>query len=287
MNTYRPGTFDSRIVKYEKVHQITDEQINALVKAVDLKQNQKVLDGCSGYGSVTKWLLENNPRDITSTCTFFLRDDSSVQIERAKENLKEYNRIEYSVGKIEFPSYEEDYFNTVVIKMGLHENPKDIQSKMVQEIFRILKPGGTFVVWEVYLNEKTQPIFSSFIKKKDELAGFDHLAEQRYLPRRDEVKSYIIDAGFVDFKENYIFNPILSTKVRLSEFISRELKESGKTEPDEAMMKIAEERLHSLNNFFRNTLTAEQKKVIEFEDKGDNILIYNIDKAIVTAIKPN
>lgn len=287
MNNYRPGTFDSRIVEYEKIHQITDEQIGALIKAVELKSNQKVLDGCSGYGSVTKWLFEHGAQSVVDTCDFFLRDDSAVQIERAKENLKKYPKVKYSVGKIEFPSYEANFFDTVIIKMGLHENPKEIQIKMVQEVFRILKPGGKFVIWELYLNNETQPIFQSFIHKKDELAGFDSLAKRRYLPRRDEIESYIVDVGFQNFKENYIFNPILSTKVRLGELISRELKESNKTEPDETLKKVAEEKLHALNNFFRNELSDDQKKVIKFEDEGDNIVIHNIDKAIVTAIKPD
>lgn len=286
MQNYRPGTFDSRIIEYEKVHQISDEQINALIKAVSLKPNQKVLDGCSGYGSVTKWLLERAPQEITETCSFYLRDDSTVQIERAESNLKKWNNIEYTTGKIESPAYPDDFFDIVVIKMGLHENPKKVQADMVRDVFRILRPGGTFVVWELYLNEKTQPIFQSFMHKKDSLAGFDTLARIRYFPRSDEIKEHIISSGFENFKENYIFNPVLSTKVRLRELISRELKESNKTEPDETLNKLANKRLHELNEFFRNELTDDQKKVIKFEDTGDSITIYNIDKAIVTANKP-
>ncbi len=284
--TYRPGTFDSRIVDYQKLHQITPEQIDALIKAIDLKPNQKVLDACSGYGSVTTWMFEHSPQAVTDTCTFFLRDESEVQIKRAQENLKNHLNIEYSIGKIEFPFYDENFFDTVIIKMGLHENPLDVQAKMVEEVFRIVKPGGTLVIWELYLNEKTQPIFQAFMQKKDELAGFDTLAKKRYFTRNDEVETLVTKAGFKDFKENYIFNPVLSTKLRLHEMISRELKESNKIEPDEVLLKKAEAKLNDLNNFFRNELSDKQKSVIKFEDKGDTIIIYNIDKAIVTAVKP-
>jgi ubiquinone/menaquinone biosynthesis C-methylase UbiE len=282
---YRPGTFDSRIVQYEKIHQITDEQINALIKAVDLGSNQKVLDGCAGYGSITKWLLEMYPKEITETCTFFVQDDSSVQIERAKNNLKDYDGIKFSIENITHLPYENDIFDRVIIKMGLHENPKSIQAEIVKEVLRVLKPGGKFVIWELFLNEKTQPIFQGFMHKKDELAGFNALVKNRYFPRGDEIENYLRINGFKDFKKEFTFNPVLSTKVRFDELISKELKESGKTEPDEALRTIAQTRLNELNNFFRE-LPDEQKEIINFEDKGDAIIIYNIDKAIVSAVKP-
>ncbi|MDB5259346.1 MAG: hypothetical protein JWO73_554 [Candidatus Taylorbacteria bacterium] len=285
MKEYRPGTFDSRIIAYEKVHQITDDQINALVGAVGLKPNQKVLDGCAGYGSVTKWLLEKNAKEITSTCSFFVQDDSLVQIERAKENLKEHKDIEYSVEDIKSLPYKDSFFDIVVVKMGLHENQKEVQLKIAQEIFRVLKPGGRFIVWELFLNEKTQPIFQAFMHKKDELAGFDTLVTKRYFPRGDEIEGCLSGAGFINFKKELVFNPFLSTKARFDELISRELKESGKVEADEHLKKLASERLDTLNNFFRG-LPDEQKQVIDFEDRGDTIIYYNIDKAIVSVEKP-
>ena len=241
MQKYRPGTFDSRVIEYEKVHHITEEQIEALRQAVDLKQNQKVLDGCSGYGSVTNWLVNGVNKGIVATCQFFLLDDSEVQINRAKESLKLNKGIQYAVGDITHLPYEDNFFDTVVIKMGLHENPKSIQEKIAHEVLRVLKPGGKFVVWELYLNELTQPIFQAFLHKKDELAGFSALAERRYFPRGDEIRGIITDAGFTNFNEHYVFSPVLSTKVRLGELISRELKEQDLTEPNESLQKIAQE----------------------------------------------
>jgi hypothetical protein len=49
---------------------------------------------------------------------------------------------------------------------------------------------------------------------------------------------------------------------------------------------LGEQRLKELNDFFRNELSDEQKKIINFKDEGDNIIIYNIDKAIISANKP-
>ncbi len=283
MNSYRPGTFDSRIVQYEKVHQITDEQITALIEAVDLKPGQKILDGCAGYGSVTKWILKAATAD---SCEFYVQDDSLVQIDRAKSNLKEYSGVYYSVGDIKALPFETAFFDTVVIKMGLHENPKDVQYSIVKEAYRILKPGGRLVVWELYLTPETQSIFQAFMRKKDQLSGFDALVHKRYFPQGVEVKDYFLQAGFIGFKEEFLFNPVLNTRVRLNELVSREMKEKGLSEPDKALSTIAVKRLDELNNFFRNNLTIEEKQRINFKDEGDNIAIYNINKAIVSASKP-
>ena len=85
-------------------------RITALLEAVDLQEGQKVLDGCCGYGSVTKWLLSDINKHIVSTCNFFLFDDSAVQIERAKDNLKEHTGLIYGVGDIKSLPYEDNFF---------------------------------------------------------------------------------------------------------------------------------------------------------------------------------
>lgn len=110
--------------------------------------------------------------------------------------------------------------------------------------------------------------------------------QRRYFPRGEEIVSFISEAGFENFVEHYIFKPTLSTKIRLNELISRELKERDLVSPDENLQKIAEKRLNELNNFLRIELTEEQKKVIGFKDEGGNILISNINKAIISATKP-
>lgn len=286
MKDYRPGTFDSRVVNYEQLHQIDNEQITHLLEAIDLQPNQKVLDGCCGYGSVTKWLVNDVNKYIVSTCSFFLLDESPVQIERAKENLRGNTNLTFLVGDVTSLPYEDNFFDTVIIKMGLHENPKEVQEKIIREVHRVLKPEGKFVVWELYLNELTQPIFQSFIHKKDELAGFDTLAQKRYFPRGDELRDLITNAEFENFIEHYVFGYELHTKVRFNELISRELKERGLPEPDKELHDLANVRLNALNDFFRNELTEEEKRVIGVTDEGNDIIIHNVKKAIISAVKP-
>lgn len=178
--------------------------------------------------------------------------------------------------------YEDAFFDKVVIKMGLHENPYIDQQVIVNEFFRVLKPGGKLIIWELYLNEKTQPIFQKVIRKKDQLAGFTSLVKKRYFQRKDEMKHFLDMAGFIDFREVFVFNPALHTKVRLNELVSLETKE-GVT--DVNLLELAQSRLNELNETLRS-LTDEEKEVIGMKDLGEDILIHNIEKGIVTAMKP-
>jgi len=275
---YKAGTFDSRIISYENIHSITEEQKDALLHAVNLQEGEKVLDACCGYGSVTNWLI-----GVESNANFYLSDASYVQLQRAEENLPE--SCTFSLADTKELPYEENFFDKVVLKMGLHENSFSKQKDIVDELFRVLKPGGILIVWELYLNEENQVIFQDFIRKKDELSGFTKLVERRYFQRKDEIKKFLDEAGFINFKEELVFNPELHTKVRFKELVSREMKESGDQEMTDDIKTLAQSRLNELNDFLR-ALSDEQKEIIEMEDLGDDIVVRNIEKGIVVAQKP-
>jgi ubiquinone/menaquinone biosynthesis C-methylase UbiE len=277
-NNYQAGTFDSRIISYENVHTITEEQKKEFLNAIDLKENEVVLDVCCGYGSATSWLTAEQ-----TNANFYLSDASPVQLERAKQNLPEF--CIFNLADANNLPYEDNFFDKVVLKMGLHENPFSKQQEITDELYRIIKPGGKLIIWELYLNEKNQIIFQDFIRKKDELCGFTKLVERRYFQRGDEIKSFLDKSGFVDFKEEFVFNPELHTKARFKEFVSREMKESDVEEMTEKIKEVAQSRLDRLNEFLRN-LSDEQKEIINMEDLDNDIIVRNIDKAIVSVQKP-
>ena len=52
------GGFDSRLVRYEDIHSITDTDFDELVKIIDAKQGDTILDAGCGYGAVTREILK-------------------------------------------------------------------------------------------------------------------------------------------------------------------------------------------------------------------------------------
>lgn len=106
--------------------------------------------------------------------------------------------------------------------MGVHELPKDEQPRVFAEIYRILKPGGKFIIWELSLNNDYQEIFQDIIRKKDELSGFDAMVNNRYFQRHDELEALFFEAGFLDIKDEYKMRYIFNPRGRFEELVSKD-----------------------------------------------------------------
>ncbi len=161
---------------------------------------------------------------------------------------------------------------------------------MLKEFYRIIKPGGKIVIWELALDEKTQPIFSEIIKRKDELAGFDSLVRNRHFPKKEEVISELQNSGFKNAKVEHDVFPTLSIRNRKEEFVSADrlkvLEDKGFLEESDEieLEKTAEEKIEKLREFVRGKLSEEEKYLMNYiETENDTIL--SASKAIFSAFK--
>ncbi len=202
--------FDTRIVRYEEIHKVTGGDYEALVRAIDPKPGEVILEGCAGYADVSKHIVEATA-DFDEKPEIYILDESPVQISRAREELRALPDDHILLGDIRTTGLPDDKFDKVVIKMGVHELPQAEQSKVFSEMHRILRPGGKFIMWDLSLDQDTQKAFQDIIRKKDELAGFDMLVANRYFQRHDELEKLFRDAGFREVKDEhrirYTFNP--------------------------------------------------------------------------------
>ena len=249
--------FDVRIVSYEHIHSIKPEDEEAFLRAIAPKPHDKILDAFCGYGAIGKNCINKEPK-----IDLYLNDESEVQIKRARENLPKLPKEKFICSEFEEAGFKDSFFDKVVIKMGLHEVPKDEQLVVAKEVFRILKPTGRFVIWDIMLNKQNQKLWQEVIRKKDELAGFDMLVKERYFFREDEFKKNMKRAGFKKIKEFYIVNYRFSSVKRLESELHNDKK-----------------RLEKLNEFIRKRFPENLKKKHKYEDFGDDIQ-FNITKKI-------
>ena len=189
--------FDVRVVSYEQVHNIQENDWKAFMEAVNPQPGEVILDGMCGYGACAKGINE-----ITTKAQLYFLDESTVQIARVKENFPDLPADRFKTEAMELSSFEDEFFDKVVIKMGLHEVPLEDQPKISNEVYRILKPGGKLILWDIMLNDETQLLFQDVIRKKDELAGFEMLVKERYFFREDEFLNHMKNAKFSKV-ENY------------------------------------------------------------------------------------
>lgn len=277
--------FDNRIVSYETIHKIQDGDYKKLVEAVDAQPGDDILDGCCGYGEVTRRILDSG----NSKSEFYLLDESSVQLDRAKSNLPEIPAEKFIQSGILETPFNDGFFDKVVIKMGVHEVNKVNQSVLFKEMYRILKPGGLFIIWELALDQDTQETFQKIIRKKDELAGFEEMVANRYFPRLDELHALYQAAGFkkiVDFHE-IRYQP--STKARAEELVSKDRKEASENlkndlTVEKRLQELGKMRVEQLTQYAREIFPEHLKSKMNFKDNGDDIS-FEVRKMIIRGQK--
>ncbi len=151
--------------------------------------------------------------------------------------------------------------------MGLHEKPKSEQLKIVKEFYRILKPEGRLVVWDIMLDRHNQGLFQSIIREKDRLAGFERLVRERYFFRKDEFLATLKKAGFSKIREFHKINYRFSSKGRLDQELGNDIR-----------------KLEKLNGFIRKTFSENLKKTLKYKEaEGD--ITFTITKEVYTVEK--
>jgi ubiquinone/menaquinone biosynthesis C-methylase UbiE len=258
----------TREVNFEVVHNQSPEQLKIFVEIIDPKPDQKILDSMSGYGAVTREILAMTEQK-GFTPEIYLLDNSSLQLNLAKKNLKiidDKHLIESGVESTPFP---EDMFDTVVMKMGLHELPKKKQIDVLAEMFRILKKDGRFITWELALeNIPTQIAFQDIMRKKDELAGFNDLVANRYFQTHDELVDFLEKAGFSAINVEQTIISELSMRTRESELVSKNKAEILKTkgslskEDEDYLADLGRKRCDDLILFIKEYMTHVADEVI-------------------------
>ena len=102
--------FDVRIVSYEHIHRIKRKDEKVMLKAINPKPSQKILDAFCGYGAVGKNCLLKE-----CNIYLYLDDESEVQIKRAKENLPQIPKSHISTESFPKSHFKNYFFDTIVI----------------------------------------------------------------------------------------------------------------------------------------------------------------------------
>jgi len=227
MKVGEQSDYETRDVDYSLIHGETKEVFSKFVQALKLKTDSKLLDLGGGYGSLLLKILENSPR---LSFNYDLLDSSELQLKKAKkyiddflkkgENMAVVSYIHQNAAQMSLP---ENRYDVIVCKMFVHEIPVHKKEIIFKKIFLALKPGGHVVFWNPDLNEDDYSFYINTIRKKDELAKFNALAEDRHFLLNSELITHLETAGFSNVEKLFGFNYDLHTSRRLqSEFNNKE-----------------------------------------------------------------
>ncbi|MBD2361036.1 class I SAM-dependent methyltransferase [Anabaena minutissima FACHB-250] len=117
------------------------------LQGLTIQPDTHVLDLCCGSGQTTQFLVKYS-QNVTGL------DASPLSLQRARQNVPEAAYVEAFAEKIPFT---EAQFDVVHTSAALHEMQPAQLREIIQEVYRVLKPGGVFTI--VDFHPPTNPIF--------------------------------------------------------------------------------------------------------------------------------
>ncbi|MET7030819.1 bifunctional demethylmenaquinone methyltransferase/2-methoxy-6-polyprenyl-1,4-benzoquinol methylase UbiE [Sediminicola luteus] len=147
--------FDTISTNYDGLNRVISFGIDIkwrkrVVAILKKKQPQSILDIATGTGDLAINLVETGAKKIVGL------DISAGMLEVGKKKINEKklaSTIEMVVGDSEDLPFKENSFDAVTVAFGVRNF--DNLEKGLAEIYRVLKPGGTFVVLETSVPTKT------------------------------------------------------------------------------------------------------------------------------------
>lgn len=117
------------------------------LEGLQITPEMKLLDLCCGSGQATRYLVERSAH-VTGL------DASPLSIRRAKHNVPQAKFVE---GWAEAMPFAEGQFDLVHTSAALHEMKPEQLRQILQEVYRVLKPGGVFTL--IDFHNPTNPLF--------------------------------------------------------------------------------------------------------------------------------
>jgi ubiquinone/menaquinone biosynthesis C-methylase UbiE len=100
----------------------------------------QMLDLASGTGSLAVDIKHNFP-DLHLT----LSDLSPFYLKKARKNLANFSRTDFVEANAENLPFRDAHFDVVVCVYLFHELPRRVRALVMNEVHRVLKPGGLFI----------------------------------------------------------------------------------------------------------------------------------------------
>ena len=131
-----------------------------LINMMNPHPTNKIIDVACGTGDVAQLLLNHLDKNCHVTCV----DLNKNMIKKGRDKLEKFKNLNWIVSPAEKLPVSENLFDFYTISFGLR-NTKNL-NKVLEEAFRVLKPGGRFLCLEFskIQNEGLNFIYKNYSK---------------------------------------------------------------------------------------------------------------------------
>ena len=124
------------------------------LEGLTIEPTMQVLDLCCGSGQATQFLVKRfADADVMRSPSVVGLDASPLSLKRAKKNVPQAEFVE---GWAEAMPFANEQFNIVHTSAALHEMAPEQLRKILQEVYRVLKPNGIFTL--IDFHQPTNPL---------------------------------------------------------------------------------------------------------------------------------
>jgi len=174
-----------------------------IAELAEIREGDRVLDVGCGTGT-----LGIREKEMAGDKGYVAGIDASKQmISIAQEKVTKKNTdVDFKPGLIEDIPYDDNYFDVVTSSMMTHHLPLSLKKKGFQEVFRVLKPEGHFLLVDfgkpdnlfgkffiyllLYWTESTRANIQGMIPELLEEAGFKQVKIVRKIPLREFISAH-------------------------------------------------------------------------------------------------
>lgn len=144
---------EKRFKKWARFYDLTWIPISYLrkktVEFTNISKDKKILDICTGTGDLAiKFASQGNE---------VMGIDLSEEMIEIANNKNKFKNLKFEVEDATKLPFENNSFDIVTSSFGLHEMPKEIMLKVLEEVKRVLKSNGQFIIIDFY---KGKSLFS-------------------------------------------------------------------------------------------------------------------------------
>ena len=212
MNTHVASLVEAdydRVGQYDQdtVNGFSNDLLDGMIHLVNPTRGSVILDAMAGNGNLTCRLYTYCRNNGIATPDVVLLEFSHVQCEFASKQLAHFpakvvwgdilTMEDFDTGQ----TIPDHTFDRVMLKSGNHEISREKQAVLYENIFRVLQPGGLFVNLGFLFDDRAErDQFRQLTRFKDRMAGLQSAVHNRHFLMRDELYTWLQQAGFVDVR---------------------------------------------------------------------------------------